>query len=288
MAYLTRQIGFCAAHYYWCDAFSETQNRQVFRACANREGHGHNYLVEVTLEGPVDPKTGMIINFFDLDPILHQAIAVPLDHKNLNTQVPEFRHRVPTLENIVLYIWSRLAQCLPPDGPLVVARVKVIETPDLFVEYTGMNEKETPMVFLTRRYVFSAAHRLWREDFTDAENQRYFGPCSRLHGHNYTLEVSVQGPPSEQTGMIVDLVDLDALVHAQILSHVDHTCLDEDVPFLRGVLSTVENVAQCFYNRLMSQIPQPAKLCRVRLYESEASWVEITQPAVVRHQEAVA
>jgi 6-pyruvoyltetrahydropterin/6-carboxytetrahydropterin synthase len=131
------------------------------------------------------------------------------------------------------------------------------------------------MMLLTRRYPFSAAHKLWNPDFTEAENAQHFGPCARLHGHNYMLEVTIAGVPAEKTGMIMDIVALDALVHESLISIIDHRYLDEDVPFLNGVLSTCENVVQVFYDRLASEIPKPATLYRIRLYESEMNWAEV-------------
>jgi 6-pyruvoyltetrahydropterin/6-carboxytetrahydropterin synthase len=133
---VVKRIGFMASHYYWCDEFSEEENWAVFKDCANRHGHGHNYQVEVSVEGPVDPKTGMVINFYDLDPILHRAILAPMDHKFLNAQVPFFSTHVPTLENIARFIWDRLAPDIAAQH-MVLQKIKVIEHPGLFVEYDG-------------------------------------------------------------------------------------------------------------------------------------------------------
>jgi 6-pyruvoyltetrahydropterin/6-carboxytetrahydropterin synthase len=281
MPYLTKRVDFCASHYYWNPDFSDEQNQQIFRSCANRHGHGHNYSVEVTLRGPIHPQTGMIINFFDLDPILQRLIVVPLDHKNLNAQVPYFASTLPTLENITLYLQQQLAPEVGKTG-LTLDKIKVIETNELYVETNGV---APPMLTLTRRYPFSAAHRLWNPDFSPEENARHFGKCVNLHGHNYTLEVTVTGIPNPQTGMIMDLVALDERVNDVILSAVDHKHLDQDVPFLNGVLSTVENVAQVFYQRLAAEIQPPATLHRVRLYESDQHWTEVTREEMSPHEQ---
>jgi 6-pyruvoyltetrahydropterin/6-carboxytetrahydropterin synthase len=127
---------------------------------------------------------------------------------------------------------------------------------------------------LTRRYHFSAAHRLWNLSASPEENQQYFGDCGGIHGHNYTLDVSVTGPIAEKTGMIMDIWELDKLVQEQVLQHVDHKYLN-DVSFLSEMVLTLENVTQCFYQRLDSHIPQPAKLYKLCLYESETNWVEV-------------
>ena len=138
------------------------------------------------------------------------------------------------------------------------------------------------MMQLTRCYGFSAAHKLWNPDWTAEQNEHNFGDCARLHGHTYRLEVTVSGEAHSETGMIMDLRKLDALVHELILSHVDHQYLDEEVDFIQGHRSTVEVLSKLFYDRLESTLrsphycsaPHSAQLHRVRLYESADNWAE--------------
>lgn len=137
------------------------------------------------------------------------------------------------------------------------------------------------MLCLTRRYHFPAAHRLWNPSLSAQENEAHFGPCTRLHGHNYTLAVTLSGTPHPTTGMIINIPQLDQLVQETLLQFVDHRHLDDDVAFLQGILSTVENVAQVFYNRLEPALPSHVSLYRVRLYESENNWTDITHTAEV-------
>ena len=89
------------------------------------------------------------------------------------------------------------------------------------------------------------------------------------------LEISICGTPNPETGMIMNLGELDATIHRLILAEVDHRYLDEDVAFLHGQLSTVENVSQAMFYRLKPAIADPAKLYRVRLYESDINWTEV-------------
>jgi 6-pyruvoyltetrahydropterin/6-carboxytetrahydropterin synthase len=130
MQTLTKRIGFTASHYYWSGALSDEENHQVFRACANRHGHGHNYRVEVSLTGPVAEKTGMMMNFLDLEEILQRKIVLPLDHKNLNAEVPFFETHVPTLENIALYLWENLAPEVE-QSRMTLKQIRVVENDDL-------------------------------------------------------------------------------------------------------------------------------------------------------------
>jgi 6-pyruvoyltetrahydropterin/6-carboxytetrahydropterin synthase len=107
-------------------------------------------------------------------------------------------------------------------------------------------------ISLNRRYSFPASHRLFRPDWTDAENQRAFGKCANEHGHghNYVLEVSVTGPVDPETGMIVNLADLDEFVRARVLVEFDHANLNEQVPEFRQSIPTTENLCRVIFNRL--------------------------------------
>ncbi len=121
---LTRRYAFAASHRLFCPDWSDSENSRVFGKCANPYGHGHNYLLEVTVNGPVDPKTGMIMNLADLDKMVQTKVLDEFDHANLNEQVPEFRERVPTTENLCRVIFDRLSAATD----LRVERIRVEET----------------------------------------------------------------------------------------------------------------------------------------------------------------
>lgn len=134
MILLTRKAEFSAAHYYWNQDWSEAQNVAAFGKCANRQGHGHNYTLEVTVGGEVDPVTGFVVDLKALKEIIEQEILSVYDHRHLNHEVPEFRTLMPTTENIAIAIWRRL------EGKIAGARlvrVRVYEMEDLFAEYRG-------------------------------------------------------------------------------------------------------------------------------------------------------
>ena len=135
-----------------------------------------------------------------------------------------------------------------------------------------------PALLLTRRVTFAAAHVLRRDDWDEARNVAVFGSCARDHGHNYVLEVSVAGEPDPETGMVLNLRDLDRLVREAVVDHVDHRHLNRDVPFLRDAVPTAENVALACWSRLEDHLRgsgSGARLCRVRLTESENNVVEV-------------
>jgi 6-pyruvoyltetrahydropterin/6-carboxytetrahydropterin synthase len=105
---LTRRYRFSASHRLDTPQFSEAENRRVYGKCNNPYGHGHNYALEVTVTGPVDPATGMIANLGELDPFVEQEVIGPFDHKYLNEEIAEFQSLVPTTENVCREIFRRL------------------------------------------------------------------------------------------------------------------------------------------------------------------------------------
>ncbi len=135
-----------------------------------------------------------------------------------------------------------------------------------------------PALLLTRRVTFAAAHVLRRDEWDEERNEAVFGPCARDHGHNYVLEVSVGGEPDPETGMVLNLRDLDRAVREAIVEHVDHRHLNRDVPFLESVVPTAENLALAFWGRLercLQESPSGPRLRRLRLIESENNAVEV-------------
>jgi 6-pyruvoyltetrahydropterin/6-carboxytetrahydropterin synthase len=132
--YLTRRAEFSAAHYYHRPEWSAEQNERVFGRCANLNGHGHNYVLEVTVAGEVDAITGFVIDLKLLKDILQQAVLDDFDHRHLNKEVPEFAALVPTTENIAIAIWRRLEGKL---APARLHRIRLYEQPDLYVDCFG-------------------------------------------------------------------------------------------------------------------------------------------------------
>ena len=133
---ITRKADFSASHICRNPALSEEENRAAFGASANPHGHGHNYVLEVTLEGDPDPVTGMVLDLKELKAILEREVIAPYDHRFLNYEVQPFDRVVPTLENIAIDIWRRLAPQFQ-DGRGKLRAVRLYETPDLWVDYAG-------------------------------------------------------------------------------------------------------------------------------------------------------
>jgi 6-pyruvoyltetrahydropterin/6-carboxytetrahydropterin synthase len=142
MVYLTRRATFSASHYYWNEAWSAAQNEQVFGRCSNRNGHGHNYTLEVTVEGEPDPVTGFVVDLKWLKDVIEREVLAAWDHRHLNLEAPEFAELIPTTENIAIAAWNRLepAVTAAANGDsrrARLSRVRVYETPEIFAEYRG-------------------------------------------------------------------------------------------------------------------------------------------------------
>lgn len=126
---LTRKARFCAGHRYWRSDWTPEKNREIFGACASENGHGHNYALEVTVTGSVDPATGMVMNLGDLDRLIQESVIARIDHRNLNLDIPELSGRIPTTEVLADFIWGALVDRLPAGR---LTEVRVYEADDLW------------------------------------------------------------------------------------------------------------------------------------------------------------
>lgn len=131
---VTRRVHFSAAHRLHNPAFSEERNREVYGLCNNPNWHGHNYELDVTVEGRVDPETGYVLDLKRLRDLVESVVLEDVDHRNLNLEVPWLEGIIPSTENLVVAIWRRLESEIP-QGKLV--RLILWETPRNYVEYTG-------------------------------------------------------------------------------------------------------------------------------------------------------
>jgi 6-pyruvoyltetrahydropterin/6-carboxytetrahydropterin synthase len=137
IAYLTRRSGFAAAHRYNRPDWSAEKNRRVFGACNNPVGHGHNYVLDVTVRAAIDGETGFSADLAALDAIIDRDVVAHLDHQHINHAVPEFAdgRLIPTCENLAAWIWPRLSAALPAGTTL--HRLRLSEDERLSVEYFG-------------------------------------------------------------------------------------------------------------------------------------------------------
>ena len=135
MLLISRTIHFNAAHRLFRRDRSDEWNRATYGAASNAAGYGHNYALELSVAGEIDAESGMVVNLVDLDRILKEEVDRPLDHRNLNEEIPEFRDTVPTAENLARWIWDRVDARLAREGwPCRVAALTLTVTPTFRVE----------------------------------------------------------------------------------------------------------------------------------------------------------
>lgn len=132
-------------------------------------------------------------------------------------------------------------------------------------------------VYITRRETFNAAHKLWREDWSEEKNFEVFGRCSNQnwHGHNFTIFVTVKGIPNEDTGFVMNLKDLSAIIKQEVVEPLDHRNLNMDVPFMKGILASTENLVIKIWERIEEPIRvHGGELVKIKLEETENNYVE--------------
>lgn len=281
---VNRRAQFSASHRYWLPELDEAENQQRFGACSRFPGHGHNYVLFVSLAGELD-QYGMVQNLSDVKRAIAREVTSQLDYAYLNDIWPEFQQTLPTTENIARVIWQRLAPYLP------LANIQLFEHPELWADYQGNGMEAS----LTLRTHFSAAHRLALPELSDEKNAEIYGKCARPngHGHNYHLEVSVTGEIDSRTGMLVDLGALQKVIDECVVEPFDHTFLNKDIPYFAKVVPTAENIA-IYITELLQQPIQEigAQLDKVKLIESPNNSCEIycrksvKDAGAVRHREA--
>jgi 6-pyruvoyltetrahydropterin/6-carboxytetrahydropterin synthase len=227
---LTKRIEFAAAHRYIKPEWDEAKNRAVFGPCYNAPAHGHNYMLEVTVSGEVDARTGMVINLFDLKQVL-LAVIEEFDHMNFNLDLPYFRDRIPTSENIARVLWGKLV-AQAEIGTLDA--IRLYEDEDLFAEITAAEGLDVASV--TRRYSFTAL-------------------LDGRQGHTWDCFVSVHGAIDPVTGMVTDIGALDRLVQERVIRICDRQDLREvlKAPSISGA-----DLAEFIWRSLVSGVSSGA------------------------------
>jgi 6-pyruvoyltetrahydropterin/6-carboxytetrahydropterin synthase len=137
MVFLTRRATFSASHYYWNEAWTPEKNEQVYGRCANKNGHGHNYTLEVTVAGEPDLVTGFVVDLKWLKDAMEREVLSAYDHRHLNLETPDFTSANPTTENLAIAAWKRLEPAVNGAGGARLSRIRVYETPEIFAEYRG-------------------------------------------------------------------------------------------------------------------------------------------------------
>jgi 6-pyruvoyltetrahydropterin/6-carboxytetrahydropterin synthase len=269
MVQATRRFEFSAAHRYWRADWSAEENQRAFGTFASPHGHGHNYTLDVTITGELDQRTGMVMNMADLKALVNEVLEA-FDHKHLNEDTPYFKELVPTTENLVRVLWGLIVGCLPAGVRL--AHLRLYEMSDLWADYDGADEAT-----FARAYTIAAAHRLHAAALSEEENRALYGKCNNPHGHghNYTLEVSVKGRVDRDTGMVIDLAELDRSVRT-VLEPLDQHHIDREVAAFAARPSTAENIVVYLWGELAPRLK--GRLSRLKLWETRKNVFEYAGP----------
>lgn len=263
---LSRRARFSCGRRLFNSNWSEAHNREVFGR--DFGPHGHEYALDCAFGGAVSGEDGMIVNIADIKPVLQSAIA-PFEGAWLPDGVAFFQSKRPTAENIALFLWQTLPHSI---GQGTLERLRLQESRRTMVEITSRIMK------ISRSYEFAAAHRLFAPALSDAENLLRFDKCSNLagHGHNFGLEVFIEGTPDERTGFIINPQTLDAVVDAEIFARFDHKHLNVDCPEFAELIPTTENLCTVIFEILQVRLANEGyKLAKIGLRETQKNYFEV-------------
>ena len=231
--------------------------------------HGHDYLLSVFYQGTPREEDGMIVNISEIKPILAEILA-PFEDAFLN-ELPAFSNTVPTLENLIEFLWSQL----PPrieDG--VLARLCLQESSQSWAQKFS----DSPLMKITRKYEFAAAHRLNAPSLSQQENSSRYGKCNNLagHGHNYGLEVTIEGELDAASGVLIAPFELDAIVEKEVFERFDHKHLNVNCPEFQTLIPTSENLAKVIFEILQPVVKTDARrLAKIGLNETQKNYFEV-------------
>ena len=275
MITMTRRVGFSAAH-------SERERENQSGPARSSDGsklvyRGHDYLLDVSVCGKIDPLTGILINIKELDRIVREQIVKRFDGKLIDRQLAEFQCLPVTPENLISSILVSLNGELP--AAVQLCRLKLMASPTDSAEWTADETsaerairvlKEAGAMILTRGYEFAASHRLHSPHLSADENRELFGKCNYEygHGHNYEIEVTVAGRIDARSGRVIDPDALDAVVQREVIERYDHRHFNYDIPEFESVVPSAEIITRTIWNRLEPHIPPPARLYRVLVRET--------------------
>lgn len=271
LLYLTKRIEFSSSHFLSEPSWNSERNAVRFGKEVNT--HGHNYLLELSLEGPVNPVTGMVINTVELKERTVQLLE-EFDHKHLNLDLPYFKEKLPTVENLA-YTLGYLFQERNRD--VTLSRVRLYEYEESFADYlasSNIKPLTSNLVYHTQVYRFSSAHRLHSKFLSDAENKRIYGKCNNpnSHGHNYVLFVTLQGIPDPKSGSLENFEKNHQVIQREISDRYDHHYLDQDFEEFRDKVSTAENILIIIWDRLLPFLSN--SLYKLKLIETRDNYFE--------------
>ncbi len=228
-------------------------------------------ILRAELDGPIDPQSGYVCNIALVDALMRESGAPALREamKAGHGAAPAVRAA-----------FRCTASATPPGTTLVGLTVQTSP----YLSFTVRSE-DPSIMWLTESFEFSASHRLYNPALSPEDNAKVFGKCANPngHGHNYVVEVSVAGTPDAAGGRVIDLGHLHAIVRQRVIDRFDHCHLNLDCPEFASLNPTVENIAVVIWQQLVAAIDPPARLARVRVWETPKTSAEYSGEPLNQH-----
>ena len=235
--YGTREYRFEAAHSEYSESLTAEENDAEYGL--NRLPHGHNFVLQTQVCGTRHPKSDMIVDLGKLDRTVERLALKKWDHFYFDST----EDRIPTLEQMTFCIWKDLREEID-----LLSHITLFESDQVWTDYSG----DGCMLDLTRSYTFNAAHRTVNLGLTDEENKKMYGKCFNLHGHTYTLDITIRGDVNPKTSQIVSPHKMDESV-AKVLDQFDYQVLN-NVKNIENNNPTTENLIQTLWKLLKERL----------------------------------
>lgn len=247
-----------------CGPELPAQAANTFSANPPYEGIGPVLSLAAAVEGPIDPLTGMLVNIKEIDRILRRVALGLFSH-------PAGVNNSTRIADLLSACYEQCSQSL---APLTLSSLRLAPSPWTYFE---IRQKEIPMVRMSVRFEFAAAHRLHCDTLDERRNTELFGKCNspNAHGHNYELEVVLGGKPDPGTGLILPLGEFQRIVNTQVIQNFDHKHLNLDCPEFASLNPTVENITRVIFDKLRGAFKPPAELKAVRVWETPKTCCEM-------------
>ena len=199
--------------------------------------HGHNWRLDITVEGKKDVRSHMIYDLNDLDSLVRREIDMRWDHKHFDITNLD---QVPTLENITQIMFNSLRE-----KDIFIKNITLYEEPDIYASYSG-GEK----MYVTHIFKFNAQHRTHNPDIGPGLNDQYYGKCNRFHGHSYELSVTMKGKPAAGSGLLFNHKNFKDTISNLVNEQLDHKVLN-DLPGLEKGNATTENLLEALWPKVV-------------------------------------
>ena len=267
--YGTRQYAFEMSHALFMHGSSNQQNFNLYGP--DYQPHGHNWKLNLSIQGPKNRKSDMIVDLSELDKIFQREIDSRYDHHYFDINNLDV---VPTLENLTKLMWNSASKDINE-----LYKVELYEYPEVWGTYLGGDQ-----MYTTTTHRFSAQHRTHNPKVTEGVNQQLYGKCNRYHGHTYILEVTIKGEIDEETGLIVNKRDYETVMENFVPTYLDHQTLNE-FPELKDKNATTENVLEALWVQLKEYLVSNKVLCKpnqslykLKLVETDRNFFEYFGP----------